>query len=306
MTSVFKFFTIFIVILFYQSFSLSELLNVSYFSTKTAYRYLIKSQNLTLPQELRPIKLWGVIRHGTRYPGKEMIHRYNNLTNLRDEFLNNGNDFLTSKQIHDFLKWKPLPLDPNREKFLDKEGSVEMLELGKRMRLRFPTLFSDQNSLMIFHTPTERTEKSALHFTKGLSLNISPEYFKRVARDDAILRPYKQCNRWRKEVKKNREAFREIEVFKKSPIVENMVNEFREKMKLDYLTVTNLQVFYTMCGYEDAWFGHSSWCHLFNEKSLKIMEFLEDLEYFWIDGYGFEVTRNVACKTVEHVFDCLR
>jgi hypothetical protein len=39
-----------------------------------------------------------------------------------------------------------------------------------------------------------------------------------------------------------------------------------------------------------------------NEQQLRIMEYLEDLEYYWIDGPGFEITRKVACKTVEDIF----
>jgi multiple inositol-polyphosphate phosphatase/2,3-bisphosphoglycerate 3-phosphatase len=81
--------------------------------------------------------------------------------------------------------------------------------------------------------------------------------------------------------------------------------------QIDYLDFKDVELIYTICGYETAWRhklfdGKSIWCSLFkNEKHLKIMEYLEDLEYYWIDGPGFEVTRKVACKTVEDMLEHL-
>lgn len=132
-----------------------------------------------------------------------------------------------------------------------------------------------------------------------------------VARDDPILRPYKGCSLWRKNVKKNPESLREKENFLQSHHVENMMNELREMTKIDYLDFRDVELIYTMCGYETAWRhslfdGKSIWCSVFRKEAhLKIMEYLEDLEYFYIDGYGFEITRKLACRTVEDILKFL-
>ena len=31
------------------------------------------------------------------------------------------------------------------------------------------------------------------------------------------------------------------------------------------------------------------WCVLFSESDLKILEFADDLSFYWKDGYGFDV-----------------
>lgn len=89
--------------------------------------------------------------------------------------------------------------------------------------------------------------------------------------------------------------------------VDNLINELREITQIDYLDFKDIELIYTICGYETAWRhslfnGRSIWCSLFkSEENMKIMEYLEDMEYFYIDGPGFEITRKVACKTVNDI-----
>lgn len=54
---------------------------------------------------------------------------------------------------------------------------------------------------------------------------------------------------------------------------------------------------YTICSFETAWhkFDQSPWCSLFDADSVRVLEYLEDLKYYWIDGYGHEVTHRHAC-----------
>lgn len=228
------------------------------------------------------------------------------LTSFRDELLEKSKLF-TDAEAKAFKLWTPFPVSLDQQKFLTREGEEELFELGKRFKIKFPTFFDDDQSSFNFkHTPTQRTKLSAKKFIEGLFDGISHEHESiEVERDDPVLRPYKGCPLWRSTVKKNPESLNERKKFLASSSVENMINELREKTSVDYLDFKDIELIYTMCGYETSWRhqlfnGKSIWCTLFkDENHLKIMEFLEDLEYFYIDGPGFEITRKVACKTVD-------
>lgn len=243
-------------------------------------------------------------RHGTRFPGKKVISKYLNLPSFRDELLKKSTYFSKTER-EAFKAWTPLQISLDQQKYLTKEGEEELLELGKRFKLHFPMFFNDDQSSFSFkHTPTQRTNLSAKKFIEGLFGNENEYKAIEVSRDDPVLRPYKGCPLWRTSVKKNPESLKEKIKFLESSQVENMMNKLKEITGIDYLDFKDIELIYTMCGYETAWrhklfHGKSIWCSLFkDENHLKIMEYLEDLEYFYIDGYGFEVTRKVACNTV--------
>jgi hypothetical protein len=116
-----------------------------------------------------------------------------------------------------------------------------------------------------------------------------------------------KCTKWRKEIKGNPETLREVRYFKDGPIVQNLVKTFRELLKIDYIDIDIINVIYTACAYETSWRAHinTPWCNLFDENALKIMEYLQDLEYYWIDGYGYEISTKLACKTMENLYQRL-
>lgn len=224
-----------------------------------------------------------------------------------------NSSILTNDEKNAFKAWKPLEIDLKHQKFLTKEGEEELLTLGTRFRSQFMNNFNeDQTNITIKHTPTQRTNISARKFVEGLfSSTANNHEIIEVARDDSILRPYKGCPLWRKTVKKNPASLNEKKLLIESTIVENLVNEMRELTQFKDLNFADIELIYTICGYETAWRhlphnGKSIWCSLFkNEKHLDIMEYLEDMEYYWIDGPGFEITRKVACKTVDDMLNQL-
>lgn len=200
------------------------------------------------------------------------------------------------------------------QKYLTKEGEEELFKLGSRFRNTFFDHFDVQRAEFTFkHTPTQRTNLSSRKFIEGLfgtTVNAQHEPLE-VARDDPVLRPYKGCPLWKKNVKKNPAALAEKKALLESAMVENLVNELRELTGIDNLDFYDIELIYTMCGFETAWRhllfnGKSIWCSLFkNPRHMEIMEYLEDMEYYWIDGPGHEITRKVACKTVADMINQL-
>lgn len=87
----------------------------------------------------KPVKIWGLVRHGTRYPKKETIYQYKNMTQLKETILERKNRLPFNKvQIEHFEEWMPFMLDPLYQKYLANEGYLEMIQFGMRMKTRFP------------------------------------------------------------------------------------------------------------------------------------------------------------------------
>ncbi|KAL7028507.1 hypothetical protein ACKWTF_005868 [Chironomus riparius] len=279
------------------------------FSTKNPY-YFKELNNLNY-NDFTPKKIWAIYRHGTRFPGKKTISKYIGLIDHIDTLKDAS--FLTSDEKSAFEKWKPLTIDLNHQKFLTKEGEEELYNLGTRFRSQFMNNFKeDQANITIKHTPTQRTNISARKFVEGLFQSTANNHkIVEVARDDIILRPYKGCPLWRKTVKKNPATLKEKISLIESVTVENLINEMREMTQIKDLDFADIELIYNVCGFETAWRhlphnGKSIWCSLFkNEQHIDIMEYLEDMEYYWVDGPGFEITRKIACRTVDDMLNQL-
>ena len=46
---------------------------------------------------------------------------------------------------------------------------------------------------------------------------------------------------------------------------------------------------YEIAEFPDVLEHVSPWCALFSEDDLKILEFADDLKFYWKDGYGFDI-----------------
>lgn len=63
------------------------------------------------------------------------------------------------------------------------------------------------------------------------------------------------------------------------------------------LTLEEITILYTTCAFETAWNNGtlSEWCVLFDLEDFKVLEYREDLDYYWKDGYGFKINWEQAC-----------
>lgn len=69
----------------------------------------------------------------------------------------------------------------------------------------------------------------------------------------------------------------------------------------------DVQLIYTICAFETAWnkTNHSPWCTLFDEESVRVMEFHEELDYYYVDGYGNRLTHDMACPALRDMVERL-
>lgn len=93
--------------------------------------------------------------------------------------------------------------------------------------------------------------------------------------------------------------------FYAEPAMQSAVQHVRASSQLMDLKPEDVQLMYTVCAFETAWQRHkppSVWCRFFDVDALRALEFAEDLEYYWNDGYGYELTHRIACPAIADMF----
>ncbi|XP_057320410.1 multiple inositol polyphosphate phosphatase 1-like [Microplitis mediator] len=283
-------------------------------TSMTPYRYIANydDSEINFPG-CEAKKMWLLIRHGTRYPSKEVLNKMEQLVELRDKILvncNASNCNLTDKQLTNLANWQ-FSIDKNKEMALAEEGGVEMRGLAERYQSRFPGLMPDKYDNRTYKfkfTSKQRTKESAGNFTVGLfGKNGSFDVEYPVAEEkDRILRFYKACDKWLRDIDDNPDAYSEVEKFKASELMTKTLNDLSSRLgvTIDYDKAKSIR---STCAFETAWYENSKspWCELLSPDEFQIMEFSHDLKYYWIDGYGYPLTYQHACTAIGDMFKFL-
>ena len=281
--------------------------------TKTPYRFIAGYNDSPIEcSGCVPKKIWLVLRHGTRRPGKKyvqsMIEQLPKLqATILDNYERNSTD-ITAEDAALLAAWRITFTEDDIMK-LAEEGENEMIDLAERYQSRFPSLMPevyDNRTYRFKYTATQRTEESARNFATGLFGRHSShrvQYPEAVYRDP-VLRFYKRCPRWRREVDTNPDARLEEEKFLKSDTYAKMLEDVSKRIghRIDNETANMM---YTICGFETAWWidTESPWCRMFSLDEFKILEYAEDLKKYWIDGYGHKLSYEQACPILIDMFD---
>ncbi|XP_071450920.1 multiple inositol polyphosphate phosphatase 1 isoform X2 [Hetaerina americana] len=246
-----------------------------YLGAKTPYRIRMNPDMspIVIP-DCKAVQLWTIVRHGTRYPSAKVITSMKEgLPLLKNSILRNyeeGKGALCRNEYFNFGNWST-HVEEENEKQLTHEGEDEMQDLAERWLTRLPTLLS------------ENYDNSSYEF-------------------------YKLCPRWKKYVDKNPASLTEKRAFQHGPEMQGVCRRVGKKLGFDSITYHDVHLMYVTCGFETAWEkkSRSPWCAPFSEDDLKVMEYNEDLEYYWIDGYGFEINYKQACPPLKDLLDRFR
>ncbi|VEN59241.1 unnamed protein product [Callosobruchus maculatus] len=278
-----------------------------YLSTMTPYRTVSNKDFYKIHYDgCEPKKAWMVVRHGTRNPkATTIVGMKERLPLIKQKILESNNfpnEYVKNRDLDLFKKWKP-SVDPKDEKKLAHEGEEEMLLLAERMQTRFPHVFDNVYSNTTYkfkYTYSQRTQKSAYYFARGLfgKLTAKSVYYPEPSKQDPILRFYKLCEKWNKNIKKNPEALLEKKLFENGSEMKQTVNNINQRLGFkSFLTADDVTLMYHTCAFETAWNkkSKSPWCAVFNVDDLKVLEYVEDLKMYWQDGYGYEISYKQAC-----------
>ncbi|KAJ3646979.1 hypothetical protein Zmor_024534 [Zophobas morio] len=287
----------------------------SHLGTKTAYRTVANYNSSEIKYDgCQAVKLWALIRHGTRNPSLALIQKMRTrLAEIKELILENlpeGTDEISNIDLDLFRSWTPKLRDKD-EKKLTHEGEEEMLFLAERLQNRFPKLMTNIYSSTLYkfkYTHSQRTKKSAEAFAAGLFGRgaVRDIEFPEPVKKDPVLRFYKLCEKWTKEVKKNPEAQAEMKKFHSGEEAAKTVKAVNERLGLtDEIDLSDVHAMYMTCAYETAWNKRkrSPWCSALSMDDFKVVEYGEDLKYYWIDGYGHELTYGQACKALNDLVE---
>lgn len=278
-----------------------------YMATKTAYHFVHggKTRFQTVPN-CRPMQMWMLVTHGTRCPSLNEIDEIVNLTNLKEQILNNheirNEGHMCNRDLENLRRWKPdVYLMPQHAEVLTPQGVEDMKLLARRLQSNFPELLRSDNISITsanykFRTTGARSSMDA--FMEGLFASRTAVLAEESSLNDTLLTAYKTCGVW--EDDKNEQSFEDTERnrFDAGPEFQNLLKNVSRRLGFLYnISIETINAMYDACRYEKAWTVTklSPWCAVFSKEELRVLEYREDLEYYYKAGYGREINARLGC-----------
>lgn len=97
--------------------------------------------------------------------------------------------------------------------------------------------------------------------------------------------------------------------FQQSQVYRAMVVEASKRLGFKHkLSSDKLNMIWDMCRYNYAWNpeDESAWCTAFEPEHLRILEYLEDLHFFYKASYGNKVNSRIMCAEVKAMKEMLQ
>lgn len=285
-------------------------------ASKSAYRLLKNKPKHPIKYPgCEPAQVYFVARHGSRYPSSKMITKLiNGLPQLRDAIVQSAEEGKGNLCQQDVVLLKNWTLDMKSSSghTLVKEGATELQDIGTTLRFQFQLFWKEYSPLdyWFFSTIEKRAIESATNFSSGLFPNVE-DIEKYIIQNNTLLRLYKRCEKWIKEVKNN--SKREKQHFLHNGTeISYLISSVTKRLGLEkVLTLDEIQLIYTICQFHTALVrpnegSTSVWCHMLSTQELQILEYADDLNTYWKDGYGFLLTRYLACPVIEDIITRFR
>ncbi|XP_037094380.1 multiple inositol polyphosphate phosphatase 1-like isoform X2 [Pollicipes pollicipes] len=281
-------------------------------ATKTPY-YVVQNNNDS--EEVfpgcRPAQFWLTARHGTRYPGDDdIIHMDRRLPLLQQHILRNyaaGRSKLCALDLDNIREWHQA-FDRSMENQLTESGEHELFHMAKRFQKRFPTLLGapyDPDKHKFLTTTKQRAMQSGRWFARGL-FGDQPVIFPKPKTNDPLLQFYKTCDKWRELIDDSEDSRRERYAFQNSSHMLSTISGVSDRLGfVGNMSYADVRLMYDICRYDKSAFPDrvSPWCAVFTELDMKVFEFDNDLEYYWVDSYGNRLNYEQACPKVKDFID---
>ncbi|XP_050440391.1 multiple inositol polyphosphate phosphatase 1-like [Adelges cooleyi] len=272
------------------------------YGSKTSYA-AVSGVDLQKPSDCTPIQVWMMSRHGTRYPSRETITEFKTKLNLLKAKITEQSPMCWD-DINAIRNWNT-NLTIQDHYMLQAQGIEELKTLALRLKRQFPNLFStnyDASKFKFLSSPKPRATASATVFFQSL-FNTNPEKDLPTTKNDDRI-SLSKCK-----VIVDDDAMdgsEEVNKFQNSPSVQSVVSSVSMKMGLsNNLTYNDVQLIFESCRYEKAWYPQSSpaWCALFSHNDLEILEYLEDLKYYYSNAYGNPNGERLGCPIVKDMIN---
>ncbi|KAJ8665110.1 hypothetical protein QAD02_006772 [Eretmocerus hayati] len=291
----------------------------SFFGTRTSYE-LAHGEILRLPanSHCKPIQIWGLIRHGSRFPKAEKIEKFIEMKKLRDEIVDNhwvrGRGNLCPTDVENLKNWD-LSYNQTRPGNMSTQGKTELRLLAERLKAAFPELLDvdprnvSQHDFIFRATGEERTDVSMESFMIGLfndSTLIKPE---EPPVNDYLLLAFRNCPAYLKS-RDTDKVFAEAEKFAAGPEFQKTLENVSQRLGFDYvINLKTLLLIYDACRYEKSWFEPdrlAAWCAAFTEEDIEVLEYHEDVGCYYYSGPGRKINGDVGCPPLREMHKSFR
>lgn len=268
-----------------------------------------------------PSKFWLVSRHGTRLPNAEDLGNMMGLNErLKSDILRNYNAGRTSLCAADIELVRSWSFDSNitlaRQQYLTVSGWNEFQGLAQRYQRAFPTLLPSTYTANDFFFRTAFTQRaigSIRAFTDGLfGFNGWQQVqFEPIPSLDFVLRPHDFCNALNDLISDPVEQ----SAFAERPEYQEMLTQVSAKLGFhgsNQLREVEVQTLASICRFEQIWDinSPSPLCAAFSVANHQVMEYHDDLFFFYRFGYGRPSHRtlfeNINCNLMQDLLQYLQ
>uniref|UniRef100_A0AAG5D5Z0 Multiple inositol polyphosphate phosphatase 1 n=1 Tax=Anopheles atroparvus TaxID=41427 RepID=A0AAG5D5Z0_ANOAO len=292
---------------------------VRHFATKTMYEVIRPpdTDRQHIVPNCVPVKFWLLSRHGTRLPGKgDIAEMPTQLKLLQDAIIENyytrrtipDNGRMCDEDLEMLRNWR---WDPNitaqYESTLTEQGWQDLKYLALRAKEKYWQIFGsgyDANKFLFRYTNTQRTEASFKAFAEGL---FGSEQSQRVtpvpaAEPDTLLKPYDYCPDYETNKERDkRDENSEANKFFRTALFTGTVWDISQRLGFRHnLSVAQIEYMWDACRFEQAWqiSRPSPFCAAFTEDQVNVLEYKEDLAYYYRTSYGYGGSTELACHAV--------
>ncbi|KAJ8956597.1 hypothetical protein NQ314_006683 [Rhamnusium bicolor] len=126
-----------------------------------------------------------------------------------------------------------------------------------------------------------------------------------VFNDERLINPEENCKTWTDKTLENSQTESEYNKFLEKPEYLQMTRDVFRRLGFKYsLNASIINDIYDICRYEKAWNvqQRSPWCIAFTTNQLKLLEYAEDLKYYYRAGYGNKMANKIGCASVKDFY----
>ncbi|KAI9469326.1 histidine phosphatase superfamily, partial [Zychaea mexicana] len=287
-------------------------------ATKTPYIADPKPPVDTIGEHYDVRQFLMVSRHGTRYPSvgdSEDIARI--IAHLKTS---------QNKAAVGWLAAYDNVYPVRRGKELDRNGMREVYDYGHRMARSHPGLIEEilDDDVFLYYSSlaswSKRTAQSAIGFQTGLFeehhnslLDID---LLGSGRNNQLFAPLQTlffengtsvaqadiCSRWKTEVEANPGTMAEANEYKTIHVGKIAARLSRELGIT--MTTDDVEAVYTGCKFDITHRNRiDTFCTLLAHEDISVLEYRQDLEYYYMYSYGTETNANMACVLIQSVME---
>ncbi|XP_050440491.1 multiple inositol polyphosphate phosphatase 1-like [Adelges cooleyi] len=281
-----------------------------YFPLKTTYKS-VSSKEIELPESnCIPVKLFMVIRNGTSNVSKHFIEEHlSEIHPYRNIITENAK--MCQTDIEAIKNWKSIfERKELNYKCLTKNGREEIHELALRIKNTFLDIFSKpQNSdnYNILVMPNENCQETGEIFIQTIFGSTNIDKFKADDKDNQILEKLEDISFT---IKKLTDYYSsEMVKFGKSNTMKNVVQRIADKMGIEPEEIKGIiKIMYDVCGYERSYAEKviPAWCRVFCQEDLEVLEYYDDLYWYYAIGYGHNENGRWACPLAIRLLDSFK